>query len=810
MSNFEWFTDEDGDWEALSAPPPPPPASQRRWLLWLAGLLIVCLGGFLGYRQLTQRVAQASSFVTAELLSSYELRQQALASHDRELFESVLSGSNVAWMQAQQALFAEERLVNHWPLGLQPTTAVPQLLTITPAANLLAAELTVAQEYTHQQPDGTQENVLLHRTDVYRQGQQRWLYAPPTPDFWGSWLTEDGRFLSLIYPQRDQAIAQQLLTDFDNHLAAYCNLPQTHCPADPLLLVRFDTQPQSLLNLSHLPTLWQKNSLLELPAPSLIGLPIDEAGYQALLGGYSQQVVAAAIRAHSGWVCCEQGLFHQALIDKQLSQLGLKEWPLTATEYANIFQSPVAGIDQLHPFWHEPPAFPLTGNIWPQIYGSVDFVLFRKPGSAVADMQRTLLTAESYTDWLYTFTRPTISAANFQREWLHFAQSQLDDEATAVAPPTQDILLLCRANSQRTNLTTLFRYNPRTDAITTDLPRRNFLFMAPLPQANGVLLHERQVIQNRSQLLLWRDGQEVVADEHPMSVGFFHVEPRQDDLTLYGYDFAAGQSQLDLLNVPGCQTNACASQRLNGTPYWSPDGRYALLLINNEYLQLTDAQGNSLHDIGLGSTPFWLDETHYGFAHISSNLRSTPAELVVTAVSTNQPQTLLHLSELAAALPPPLRLSHLTLRAITIAPHNPDLIFIAAHVRSQSDLRTLLLTYNLQTGNVHTIYTSPHTLGFYKPLAFSPDGNWLSVTTFAHTSTLSDLFLYHIPTGQSQTLGSNHLFSALEYDWSANSQWLLRLEDSFIHLIEPATGQQKIFIHELSGCSYAAWVHSQS
>ena len=77
-------------------------------------------------------------------------------------------------------------------------------------------------------------------------GRQRWLYAPSTTDFRGDWVTADGRFLTLIYPPRDQAIAQQLLADFDHYLASYCGWPDNPCPADHKLLVWFSINNQDL------------------------------------------------------------------------------------------------------------------------------------------------------------------------------------------------------------------------------------------------------------------------------------------------------------------------------------------------------------------------------------------------------------------------------------------------------------------------------------------------------------------------------------------------------------------------------------
>lgn len=807
MSNFEWYTDEDGNWEDLTPTSPPLQPAERQQTVRLAVLVLVVLAGLAIYQHLNQRVAEVGAFISEELLSSHKLRLRAVAAHDREIFDSVLSGSNTSWMQAQQNLFEQNLTLDRWPLGLSVAAADSHLLTISPAPDLKAAEVTVTQAYTVQQPDGAQSMVTLQHTDVYRRGQQRWLYAPPSQEFWGNWQTADGRYLTLIYPYRDHTIAQQLLADFDTAITTYCAQPQAHCPPDLHLLVRFDTHPQSLLDLSNLAALWQSNSVLELPTPSLVGLPTDDAGYQALRRGYSSQLMATTIQKNMRWPCCTQGLFHQALIDKQLSQMGLKSWPLTDEVYGSIFQNPIAGIDELQRFWYEPPIVPLTGTAWPQVYSLVDFVLSHEPDIALPTLQRQLLRTDSYDNWLDSSLSMAPDSVSWQPQWLHFAQSHLPT-ATAVPLPEQDILLLCNATTQDSRETSLFRYNPHSDRLTTDLAQRHFLFMTPLPHDKGVLLHERRTQENRTQIILWQNGQETAAGHQSLSSGLFHVEPTGNALTLYSYDFAENESQLNLLNVAACNDHGCPSQQLAGTPYWSLDNRHALLVTDKEHLWLADANGRILHDIGIGIAPFWLDETHYGYAHVAGNLNRAPAELMVTAVNDNHPQTWLPLAELASALPPSVRLSHLTIRSISAAPHQPHLLFIATNVRPrQSNLRSLLFAYHLQSKQIQLLHASAYTLGFYKPLTFSADGNWLTAATFAHTTTLSDLFLYHIPSGYSQTLGSNQTLSALDYDWSANSQWLLRLESGFLHLLEPISGAQKIYVHDLSGCRFAAWVN---
>jgi hypothetical protein len=806
MTQFEWRTDEEDNWEEELAPAPQlEKRGQPRWWVWLGLLGVIVTAVFLSYQRANQRIEEVSATVMADIQSSLALRQRALTEGDAELYDSVLSGSDVGWTMMQQQLFLKNLAVSRWPLGWHAQAETATILDIQTAPDLKAAEVTVAQQYVITRTDGVEEVVTFQRTDVYRLGRVRWLYSPPDDEFWGEWLSADGRYLTLVYPQRDQALAERLLPDLDAQLAQLCT-GVSECGS---LHVRLSDEPDSLLMLANLPQLWRRSaiSLLDLPAPSLVGIPTDEAGYQALLRGYAAQVVTTAVLQQLGWQCCEQGLLMQALIDKQLQQLDLKPWPLTADHYATLFKSPIRGVDQLHPYWLEPPILPLSGDSWREIYSVVDFVLHKKPKTSITTMMTRLTTAERYSDWLYTFTPPIVSNNYLQQEWLRFAQAQLS-QATADLPD-QDITLLCRPLNQRTQLTTIFRYHPDTDEITADLPGRNFLFMNALPTDDGLLLHERQVQFNRTQVILWRDGQETVAAEQPLSVGIFYMDDVGSDVTLYSYDFVQGEGQQNLLALGACVENGCPATALRGTPYWSPNGRYVLLHQQEDnQLWLADQFGQYVQDLGLGTTPFWLDNEHYGYARVAGNLASQPAEIVVAALADRQLYTWLPLAELASALPAQLHLNNLAIRAVTAAPNDPNLLFIAVSVRSRfREIRTLLFSYDKAAAQIELLYETPFTLGFYRPLTFSPDGRWLVTTTFAHTNTLSELFLYDMFTGKTQLLGSNHLFSALEYDWAADSQWLLRLEDGFLHLMSPLDGTQRVVIHELPGCAYAAWVN---
>jgi hypothetical protein len=72
---------------------------------------------------------------------------------------------------------------------------------------------------------------------------------------------------------------------------------------------------------------------MTLPAPTLIGVPVDESGYRALYLGYALRVARAAlvdrVPAPPEWQ--PQGLY-VALLDRYLIRLGLRRWPVTLAD----------------------------------------------------------------------------------------------------------------------------------------------------------------------------------------------------------------------------------------------------------------------------------------------------------------------------------------------------------------------------------------------------------------------------------------------------------------------------------------------
>lgn len=450
-TDFEWITGDDGHWSAPQPELPPKPTA-RRWLL--LAMVVLLAAGVAVHWQVRQRVEAATTAVVEDARSAYHLYVRAAANHDPELLRSVISGSHPQWVTAQLALLDEGLLLGRWSMGLHPVpeTAVPAIVRITPTSDLTEAEVVTQQTFSFVHADGRKEQAALEHTTLFRHGRDRWLAIRPEAEFWGKWYLKHGQQITLIYPQRDAKIADHLLLGLEAELARACRRLQLPCSPDDSYTIRLDTNPASLATVGDPGSMLTQQNVLNLPAPSLVGRPVDITGERALLRGYKAHFITAVIVHHTGWHCCEQGLFHQALIDLQLQQLDLRPWPLQTQHYQEMVRNPVVGVYSLGRYWHEPPTPAAHAFAWPQVYTMLDVLLQEKPELTPFALQQSLVTTDSYRNWInkhigFVF----FNQGRFQRAWLNAVQAHLPP-ARLVCHPQHKMCCFCAASEFKAHL----------------------------------------------------------------------------------------------------------------------------------------------------------------------------------------------------------------------------------------------------------------------------------------------------------------------------------------------------------------------
>jgi hypothetical protein len=838
-TDFDWQTEEDEGFDphreatAVDANPSPYRAYAGIFLLVVA---LLAGAGWLGYRQLRQRVEDSTAAARHDVLSSYELVSTAVARNDDELLTILLSGRSASWSETQKKLVEQDLLLDRAFAGLRRQEEPATLVEVVVLPDLLVAEVTYRQLYTAVPVTAvpaaaeSARTIALQHTAVYRRGDDRWLLAPPGPEFWGNRIVSRGRHLTLAYPERDAPVSERLAADLEGALINACRrLRGLTCPADLQLHVILVDDPASLLEMATPETGLNGAASIRLPAPTLFGLPVDEAGYQALYRAYAGRVLALFLISQTDWTCCERALLFQALLDKQLHELGLRPWPISAADYQQTLRQPIV-LSELSFLWSDTAV--MEPALWEKgpAYALADF-LDSQPGAVpLLEMQRNMSAARGFNTWLLAAARPGAGEllASLESDWRDFLRRQImSAPQTPPLPwPEQDLLLMC--NDGRSRAASLYRYDLKAASWRLELSERNIVIMTPLPDYESLLLTEDTVGSGRSdqlQTTLWRQGEEI-----PVAGGLIlnrlllgnHTDPAGRYLPLQAYDITTGQLTAVMLDLENCRNGDCPLPLRPGFPTWSPDGTQTLLqsptmlgsTVQRGHLWLGDHQGSNL--VELTNTPssgqvlppnrvvlpawgyFWLDNETYGYVSATD-----PNDLLMATVANPDPEPLLTRADLAAILPEDSLPDRLRLHYVVAmpAPSNGLLLHYGDSVVMSNFFLTLAWP-SRQLSLVGELINWQET-GFLFPPTFSPDGRWL--ITVHHTGRPDQFQLQFYDLEQSQT----DMFLAQQpfVSWSSDGQWFAQLSSLGLLLTAPGTTYQHLVAHDFTDCTAVSWIN---
>ncbi|HEX6385344.1 MAG TPA: hypothetical protein VF177_11790, partial [Anaerolineae bacterium] len=651
----------------------------------------------------------------------------------------------------------------------------------------------------------------------------------PEPEFWGETRHSQGRILTLIYPQRDEMIARRLALDIDAKLMEMCAaLAELECLEDLRVSSALTTDPGSLNEATLANTLVRAGETLELPAPTLVGTPVDEAAYQALYRGYATHVVAAAITDLVGWRCCGQAHFYQALLAQQLRRLALRPLPLTSGDYEALTQ---LNLEELADTWSGTDILEQIDGAKPHL--ALAQFLIEESGASATTMQRVLAQVNSaseaaYWGWLFQFAGGENSNREaLEREWFRFVYNR---STTAQTPPPlpwpeQDLQLLCRPVTGQT--LALYRYDLVADSLTfaTTL-ERPVAFMIGLTDDRGVVVGEYQSAGARESLYLWENGvkKRILWDSSASVPVALPVTTDPEGRLLLMYSPLEASTPAGLLPLADCRAGAdCALTVLNGFPIWSPAGERAVIVVGDlaftsggrlqGNLFLSDGNGEDSHFLGLGATPFWLDNETFGFVTLDPELLRQSIYTVTVGNATVEPTLLLAVDELAAVLPESQESGSLHLDYVAVTPTDPDLLLIASADPSGQASGGYLFTFDRETEKVSLhleIEDEPRL--YQRGYRFSPDGRWLLISSLNNVDPIWVLYLHNVEGGDTLTFTVNDTYPLPLHwytDWSADNQWLSLPERGHVRLIAPDHDYEHLVIPEDRVCSGAVWVNKE-
>lgn len=809
MTRFNWRTeDEEAIWEDKPKPAGAPAARRQRWLALALLICLAGLAGWIGHRHLQQRADETVALLREEALSSHRLAEQAAAQGDVELFHAFLSGRDYRWTESQLELVGRGAYFDRSQFGLEEPAIEAEVVRVDFSADLSEATIVTRRPYTLSALDGFGERVFLEQTALYRRGEQRWLLAPPEPDFWQGWILYNARHVSLSYPERDREMAERLLASLDAAVTQLCQSEYgANCPPHYRVRVRFDHDPLALLRFTRVDayqTQLSAGELLLLPAPTLVGLPTDEAGYQALARAYTIHVLSAIMADLVGWSCCDQERLHTILIDRQLDRMGLLPWPVTADYYRPMVKDPIYLYDFFE-HWDRPLLTEVKpDNVW-QAYLLVEFVDHYLARVSPAVVQQELIQAANLWDWLRRVTLERPNNADLEQAWLRFAYKRLAELQTVASPPhpDYDVAFLCqhRAPGYR-----LHYYNFQTNGWQTLAGRYDGA--TPLPGSQALILHIHETAEQgmTARLQLWRQGEPVVlVERRDARFLLSYASPDERQIAYLQRSVSATDYQWFLLDLDQCEQD-CAPEPLVGRPTWSPDGRY-MIVEEAGSLWLHERGRQQVTLLAQGAEPFWLEEEKVGY--LLPNGRTVVAlDLADPAAA---PQPLLNWSDILTATPDPTRLSQFSIQEIASSPAADGPLFLASYdLERPRPGNTFLYYLDRPDGELSLVR---QTIRFFlQDLTFSPDGRWLTMGGHHPLAASYFLYLHDTQDEASQVIAARAWPAVATYAWSPDGRWLARADLDFLHFIaaqpDPETAElwQQVVSHDMGHCADVIWL----
>lgn len=411
-----------------------------------------------------------------------------------------------------------------------------------------------------------------------------------------------------------------------------------------------------------------------------------------------------------------------------------------------------------------------------------------------------------------------------------------NDLALPVPLPEQDIVALCFPAFDEG--TALYSYNPVSDQWAQQSTPRRFSSLQALPDDSGLVFrvglpgtyiaHLELVLQRAgSELMLVNEG----TTELSARLNAIPPQPQSDSLIYSIVQGSTGITNYRLLPFDSCVDGACDAIPLAGFPVWSPNGERTLVQVGSQ-LHIGDSEGEPQELVDRAFSPFWLTDDTFGFIRLvgSSTAESPEMELVIRSVITGQERLLVRSADLMSQLDPN-RSGAFRIMYGTDNPANPNQVFLAgtpiggaqkqffvikvqldgsSELPSSDDhdpsLSVILELEDLPVGDSHTLTPTG-----YPPFVVSPDGRWLMVVRFVDSITNTwKLYLYNTESQEMKTITFNYPVYPAPfpfYDWSADGNWLLLVDNGFLRLIAPDYDYERVITHEFAACRYPAWIN---
>lgn len=402
--------------------------------------------------------------------------------------------------------------------------------------------------------------------------------------------------------------------------------------------------------------------------------------------------------------------------------------------------------------------------------------------------------------------------------------------------PEQNVVALCFPTLDQG--LTLYAYHPATGEWSEQSQARRFSFAQALPDDSAIILRAGfpGVEIAHLELVLQRQGREIPlykegTTEQSARFDGIPIRPQSNSLLLSTIQGSTGIINYRLLPLESCGDGACDVNSLAGFPLWSPSGDKTLILVGSQ-LFIGDNEGTPILLVGRAFSPFWLTDNTFGYIRLlgGSTNESPDMELVVRSVETGEERLLAKSADLLRQFDSDDK-GAFRIMFITSSPKDPNLLFLAGTPVSRGGGQFLVLKIQLNGSpdsiplemSISTIEVilnlddvpvgDPTTLTptGYPPFMVTPDGRRLMVVRFADPVTNTwVIYLYNIEDRETKVITLNYPIYPAPfpfYDWSADGNWLLLVDNGFFRLLAPDYDYERSVTHDFAACRYPAWVN---
>ena len=785
--NFDWSTEDHADWDSPQIEATSSNSRLRLPISLIVCALVVVVAGILMW-QLRGQVQEASAQFEVEARASAELLYDAALKEDLELFSTVTSGLDMDWVGQQQQAVANSTLFGRTPFGLEWNGIAPQITAVSLDEVLTTAEVTATIGY-----DVHGQSTTLQLPITLRKGTSKWLYAPPLEAFWGEQENIRATHLIATFPARDTQIIQRLVPDLNQIVRNSGSVEFGNIQPERQMFLEFSTDPVYINN----PPARSIDESLVLATPSLIGVPVDEVGYQALLRYYISHVYLPVMAARDLYSCCEQAVWFEAIADWELSRAGVINWPLSAETYTTITNDSAEFNNRLSS-WFANDSNQVSLEERQLAYAIVQVIGDGNPSLLPRDMLSALAQSESFTEWMdrllsAEMTFPEDPLGNLLRSY----QNGDPDSASRPPLPQEQIALACESVDGGGSIYALdwdaSRWGTWRVIETLTEPA---VYMHDLPGHRGLWIEEQE-----NSASLWRNGVRTLLPDDMRYFGQHSPNGEQLVVRRVGIDGRL-DDRTGVMALDNCSADNCPLEAYLGEIIWSPDGTHRIVRdFGNRQTYVVDEAGSQVKVVNSGdqfTQPVWLNNNT--IAWLIDN-----ASFVKGTLEFGDVLPWITYEELWNILPDHATIESPGMRAI--------------HAGSPNDTNNLILTVFDDTSPKHIIGHSPDLLtttlfpsldnSFY--IDTSPQGGVIAAGGYDLENIgggLTNIALHSLRTNETIRYDFNGR-SKLHF-LDSSDEWVMIYDQEQIRLIAPHIGLERQILPPASNCSAAAWLNLNS